>query len=214
VIPALIVALLTAAAYLSGTPAVRPPSPVTLGPVRIMPLGDSITFGFRSTDGTGYRGPLDRLLTRPHVWVGSLTDPHGMHHEGHGGWTIDGLAAQARTWTTAAQPGIVLLEAGTNDVRAGDSSATMLTEMCQLVAAVRAGSPRAVIWIALIPDLPAETAAHRAQLRAFNAGLDGLGLRTVDMYAAVGADDLVDGIHPGDGGYIKMAGVWAGALAA
>lgn len=215
-IPALLAAITIAASFVTGgTPAVRPTRPVQLGPVRIMGLGDSITYGLRSTDGSGYRGPLDKLYARPHAWVGSLVDPTGRRHEGHGGWTADQLAEQAKLWTAAARPDIVLLEAGTNDVRAGDSAATVLADMRRLVDAVRAGAgPYAAIYVATIPDLPAETAAHRAELRAFNAGLPSLGLRVVDMYAVVQAGDLsADGIHPADSGYAKMARAWAGVLA-
>lgn len=210
----LIAALLIAAQFLSGGPIVRPTQPVTPGPMRIMPLGDSITEGFRSTDGTGYRGPLDRALTRSHVFVGSLTDPKGLPHEGHGGKRLDELAAQAQAWTAAAKPTVVLIEGGTNDVRLGDNGSTMLADLTRLVAAVRAAAPGVTCYIATIPDLPAETAAKREQLRNFNLSFYQLGCRVVDMYSVLGPGDYdKDQIHPNDSGYGKMAAAYAKALA-
>jgi len=211
---AILAALAIAAQFLVGGPIVRPTQPVTIGPVRVMGFGDSITYGTWSTTGSGYRGPLDALWARPHVWVGSLVDPTGRRHEGHGGYTIDQLLPQAQAWTKAAAPGIVLLEAGTNDVRAGDTAVNMLAELKQLVDAVRAAAgPYARIYVATIPDLPAETAARREQLRAFNLGIPSLGQWVVDINAVLLPGDLGDGIHPNDGGYAKMAAVYAKVLA-
>ena len=69
--------------------------------LQIMPLGDSITFGFNGTNA-GYRGPLYNLLTKSGhklVYVGSsvegaittVTDPLPVdqrHNEGHSSYTI------------------------------------------------------------------------------------------------------------------------------
>lgn len=213
-IQALLAVVVSVVAFLGGAPSpVRPAQPVTVGPMRIMPLGDSITEGFRSSDGTGYRGPLDRQLTRPHVFVGSLTDARGMHHEGHGGWTLDQLAAQAQAWTAAAKPGVVLIQGGTNDIRAGDNGSTALADLTRLVAAVRAAAPNAWCLIATIPDLPAETAAKRQTIRDFNLSFYQLGCRVVDVGGVLTAADYnADKIHPNDGGYAKMAKAWAAVL--
>ena len=67
------------------------------GSVRIMPLGDSITFGVGGVGGFGgYRGTLYSKLVNQGYSVnfvgtqtansGSIPDPN---HEGHGGWRID-----------------------------------------------------------------------------------------------------------------------------
>jgi lysophospholipase L1-like esterase len=81
----------------------------TRAPYRILPLGDSITYGVSTRTPTGsvpggYRQPLDSLLGKehvPHAFVGSMTansgpvlDARGQgHHEGHPGYRIDQVAA-------------------------------------------------------------------------------------------------------------------------
>jgi GDSL-like Lipase/Acylhydrolase family len=73
--------------------------------IAIMPLGDSITFGFNGTNA-GYRGPLYNLLkgSLPHVmYVGSSVEgtvttttnalpADQRHNEGHGSYTIADIA--------------------------------------------------------------------------------------------------------------------------
>lgn len=49
----------------------------TADPIRILPLGDSITWGWGAENQYGYRGPLGNLLTAngiDHEFVGSFTD--------------------------------------------------------------------------------------------------------------------------------------------
>ena len=77
-----------------GTPASAAPTT----PLRVMPLGDSITWGVGSSTGNGYRGPLwNRLAADGHpldfvgtVRGGSMSDPD---NEGHSGYRIDQIAA-------------------------------------------------------------------------------------------------------------------------
>jgi alpha-glucuronidase len=67
--------------------------------LKILPLGDSITFGYPGSNG-GYRGPLYELLApvaSNFAFVGSSTEKWGVttlparqwHHEGHGSYAID-----------------------------------------------------------------------------------------------------------------------------
>ncbi len=69
--------------------------------LQIMPLGDSITFGYPGANG-GYRGPLHDLLApvaRGFVFVGSSTDNWAVttlperqrRHEGHGSYGIEDI---------------------------------------------------------------------------------------------------------------------------
>jgi len=63
-------------------------------PIRILPLGDSITYGYPVSGG--YRLPLYQLLTNGGYnvdFTGTQTDNGAPdlpdpHHEGHPGWTI------------------------------------------------------------------------------------------------------------------------------
>src|SRR5688500_15993420 len=81
-------------------PAQTPP------PVRIMPLGDSITFGAGGTANLGgYRGPLYTLLTNAGYnvdFVGTQTGNSSgvpdQDHQGHSGWRIDELDSNIAGW--------------------------------------------------------------------------------------------------------------------
>ena len=68
--------------------------------IRIMPLGDSITWGTGSSDQTGYRRSLFLSLTGagyPVDFVGSrsngIPNDFDKFHEGHGGFRDDQVAA-------------------------------------------------------------------------------------------------------------------------
>lgn len=113
---------------------------------RIMPLGDSITWGGPGEsnscpDHAGYRKPLydslssagykfDFVGTMPSGKTKGLRDPD---HEGHGAWRADQLAAgggisdddcirggKLADWLGQTRPDVVLLHAGTNDLNAND----------------------------------------------------------------------------------------------
>src|SRR5690242_19344551 len=92
-------AALPAAAATTTTTGVRTVAvpAATATPLRLMPLGDSITWGYASPSGNGYRGYLyNDLAGEGHSsdFVGSLrngtmSDPD---NEGHSGWRIDQVA--------------------------------------------------------------------------------------------------------------------------
>ncbi len=96
--------------------------------LKVMPLGDSLTAGGYNQDGQwkvggGYRVELDSILKAAgldFVFVGSLHDgpPDFVNnaHEGHSGWRIEQLTAPVGGWLTVANPDLILLMVGTNDV--------------------------------------------------------------------------------------------------
>src|SRR4030042_5946806 len=100
-------------------------------PVRIMPLGDSITYGMHSDETrppeliTGYRQPLDLLLLNAGYYVdfvgsmhtGELAAPlFDYEHEGHGGWRDDQVANNVYQWLTDHPADVILLHIGTNNL--------------------------------------------------------------------------------------------------
>lgn len=115
-------------------------------PMRIWPLGDSITFGFSAPQPTpgGYRTALDQLLGEAgiaHHFVGNwlanssvtLDAQDQARHDGHNGYRVDqvrsdldGLADGSSDlggrWLTrpgaagALNPDVVLIHLGTNDI--------------------------------------------------------------------------------------------------
>lgn len=90
-------------------------------PLRIMPLGASITYGWLSTDGNGYREDLLGLLHRGGntavTYVGSRANGTMTNNavEGWPGYRIDQVYAKAAVSVPRDQPNVVLLNVGTND---------------------------------------------------------------------------------------------------
>ena len=136
--------------------------------VRILPLGDSITYGSRSSRA-GYRQPLYDLLVdagyRPD-FVGTLQTSEGTpvtdpDHEGHRGWVIaragnpdrcgqmpdgyDGIYEHVEAWLDqVANPHFILLHIGTNDLL-GDDFAHAKDRLALLVD--RLVSLRPAAWV-------------------------------------------------------------------
>lgn len=208
---AIVLATVSLSGYRPADPACCSPRPAVVY-TRIMPMGDSITLGLSSTSGNGYRGYLRDLISTRYDQVGSLGTPPLMH-EGHSGWTIDQLAANARGWVQAAHPAIVLLDAGTNDDGHNQTGAQMLASMGHLLDEIYAGGVSIVV-VAQITITPYNNAWQQQQERDFNAGLPALAAtkghtKVVDM---TGVHISSDRVHPDDAGYLTMAQVWRTVL--
>lgn len=111
--------------------------------LRIMPLGDSITYGSGSTATAGYRGPLWTALKDAGYavdYVGTQTgnQPTGIDgfdpdHEGYPGWRVShatkGLLEQMDdVFATVRDPHVILLLVGTNDTGDGQQHEQHLME--------------------------------------------------------------------------------------
>jgi lysophospholipase L1-like esterase len=145
--------------------------------LRVLPLGDSITFGCGSdaappdwyacctSSSGGYRAPLWASLNGSAINASVLmvgTQSQGPSwvpveqraHEGHPGWTSSMIKGLQSTWV-ALKPDVVLLMAGTNDVAQGHSNATMAADLDGLLGALRSSLPAAQIFVSSILWLPA-----------------------------------------------------------
>jgi len=192
------------------------------GGVRVMPLGDSITDGFNVPGG--YRIELWQKFVAGGYkidFVGSqFNGPASLgdhDHEGHSGWTIAQIDANVVNWLRATTPRTVLLHIGTNDMFSQSAGAPQ--RLSTLIDRITGTAPDAEVFVASIIPLNGAD----SQVRTYNAAIPGIvqskvnaGKRVhfVDMYPALGAADLADGVHPNAGGYAKMATVWFNALRA
>src|SRR4051794_30404103 len=84
---------------------------------KIMPLGDSITYGVGTPGLDSYRTDLYRRLTNAGLnvdFVGSQTSGTGTdrNNEGHPGWTITQISANIDRWLDAYEPDVILLHIG------------------------------------------------------------------------------------------------------
>ncbi|AEO66483.1 224bdb96-83a3-44c9-bdfb-3b65f83e50f8 [Thermothielavioides terrestris] len=200
-------------------------------PLRVMPLGASITYGQASTDGNGYREDLRAQLVaagNPVNMVGSRQ--HGKMRdndvEGWPGFRIEQVRAKALASASVPKwkPNVVLINAGTNDAAQNFSVGTAGARMERLIRDVLAASPRAVIVLStlLVNKKPATEVNVLAINRQYGdiarkLRAEGKHLVLVDMHSDNGPTlaDLSDSTHPNDLGYSKMANIWfAGIVAA
>jgi lysophospholipase L1-like esterase len=200
-------------------------APTVTPVVRVMPLGDSITYGVGSSTTSSYRAELWRRVAEQNgygidfvgsVKTGVLPD---QDNEGHSGWTIAQVAAQATAWVQTYQPGIVLLHLGTNDVKDVTRAVGAPERLSALIDQIRAAAPGVVVVVAQI--VPSKNDGVDTRAREFNAQLPaivaskGSSVRLVDLYSPLSrTTDMFDTLHPNDSGFVKMAAGWQPALQA
>jgi lysophospholipase L1-like esterase len=218
------------------------PCPTNGDPCKVMPLGDSITWGAGSTGTKSYRADLfhlslmnDKKLT----FVGSAQDGPDMvdnvafpkHHEGHSGWTIadgggrSGLYEKIQGWLTDAPPHIVTLMIGTNDVDISLDLPNASMRLGLLIDRIIMNAPNALVVVAQM--VPTTDDNENGRVMTYNAAIPGL-VKTradagkhvvmVDMYGAFTKNPnyktelMNDKLHPKDPGYVVMASTWWDAI--
>src|SRR3569833_270196 len=206
-----------------------PPATRRLGggiPLRIMPLGASITYGIASSDGNGYRAYLRGNLTAAGAVVnmvgnqksGKMVDND---NEGWSGYVISEVHAKAKVSLPKWKPNIVLINLGTNDASKNVDISAAGSRMLSLLQEVWADSPGATVVLStLLVNSNANTSKNvdiiNKQYVALVSQLrqQGEKILLADMHSAEGPhlDELADGTHPTDYGYSKMAVLWAKAI--
>ncbi|MEW2115199.1 ricin-type beta-trefoil lectin domain protein [Streptomyces sp. NPDC005474] len=210
-----LITLLTAGLGMTAA-GVAPASAASNTPLRVMPLGDSITWGVGSSTGNGYRAPLwDELAADGHpldfvgtLRGGSMSDPD---NQGHQGYRIHQIAELADASLTRYRPNVVTLMIGTNDLAGSYEVSTASARLKSLVNQITADVPDATV---LVASLVVSTSGSEEQYRAaYNQAIPqivseaqaaGKHVGYVDMGSLTTAD-LSDALHPNDSGYQKMA---------
>ena len=210
--------------------AAQPPA----APIRVMPLGDSITDSYKGRPS--YRWPLwgDLFMGGYAVdFVGSRYGHQGQavgydfdqDHEGHSGWRADQVLPYVEDWARAAQPDVVLLHLGTNDVfqSGGDdargyvdttTNAQTARELGQIIDKLRLVNPRVKIILAKIIGaykykLQTEDLNNRIAALAEQKTTSSSYVYLVDQWEGFDpATDTYDGLHPNEAGERKMADRW------
>ena len=195
-------------------------------PITVMPLGDSITQG--SAQQNSYRRALWQLIqanTYNVDFVGSLNTNFSspppnpdfdLDHEGHWGLRADEVLALLPTAAATYQPQIALIHLGTNDIFQGQSVASTINELSQIIDVLRGARPDVVILLAqIIPN-------QYSDVVPFNNALPALAAQKttaqspvllVDQFTGFNlVADTYDGVHPNNTGESKLATHWFIAL--
>ena len=193
--------------------------------LKIMPLGDSITYGDGIVDYGGYRNLLSALLQKDGYlfdFVGSQKSGEDVlqdaDNEGHPGWRIHNIkeGIDSEGWLETYQPDLILLHIGSNDLRYGnpvyatenlsallDDILTRLPETHVIVAKIirtRWGSD--VKHLSYNNSIP-----HIAESK-------GPRVSVVNMQDVPSKGDFTTLYHPSPRGYDKMAHAWESAILA
>jgi lysophospholipase L1-like esterase len=195
--------------------------------LRIMPLGASITYGVGSSDGNGYRAALRTLLNddgNPVDYVGSRANGTMCDNEVEGwpGYRISDVLEKAELSVPKTLPNLILINAGTNDCAApaqGEDPAQAGERMLAMLEYLWSASPRGTIVLSTLLVNEASDECIRGINDQFRTLVEEQQARSkkvalADMRGPAGPvlADLVDGTHPGDEGFKKMADVWFAAI--
>lgn len=198
-------------------------------PLRIMPLGDSIT---ESGPGdASYRYYLWKFLQEQGIavdFVGSMTGVRGgaprykdfdQQHEGHTGWRTDQVRDRVAAWSAAARPDLVLIHLGTNDLWQGQTVGDTARRIGEVIDELRRVTPGIHVLLAQIipsPLAPLRNIAalnHALVATARDRSTPASPVMLVDLATGFDPGTMTsDGVHPNDRGERWMAECWGAAL--
>lgn len=209
-------------------------------PVRIVPIGDSITQGGRAgRPEFSYRYPLFYEMAEagyPVEYVGSLQSglnaefiwpdrdglPFDRRHEGHYGWKTADVLHHLPEWMSAwnAVPDIALIHLGTNDQGAPNFEEAITRPLEQIVALLRAKNRHVVVCIGHLNFNGGAALTIRPLVDAMARRLSTKDSPVVTVAHYEGwhekpdepGSDTFDWAHPNEQGQKKMAERWFGAM--
>ncbi len=210
---------------------INPATIAHAAPIKIMPLGDSIT----GNPGCWRAILWNRLQTAGYTnidFVGTLNNATECgvtfdgDNEGHGGYLATNIASQNQLppWLAATNPDVVLIQLGTNDVWNNIAPATILAAFSTLIDQMRANNPNVRVIVAQItPMNPTGCADCPQRVINFNAAIPAWAsgkstsqspVTVVDLWTGFDvAADTTDGVHPNSAtGFPKVASAWYPAV--
>ncbi|WP_019875811.1 GDSL-type esterase/lipase family protein [Sporichthya polymorpha] len=221
-----LLAAVTAFGALTVGPATINAAPARAGnqPVRLLLTGDSITHGSHGDYTWRYRLAQEfRLQAKPFDFVGSWTSPYkpiefaaaayadpafDQDHFSRAGWQLREMVGAIGAEVGRHQPDVIVLEAGINDLRHGQTADQIESSLRAWVKQVRAA--KRDVRIVISPLLPADRVADRDRINAgvadYNARLPRLATRLSTRRSPVTvartnqgwspAEHTWDGLHP------------------
>ena len=154
-------------------------------------------------------------------------------HEGHWGWRCDqildgsGSSANCRGsgslagWLTNYTPDIVLAHLGTNDIYQGQSIASTILDIKQVINTLRTDNPNVIILLAQLT--PTVSPVFNPLITQMNAEIPSIAVDLADPDSPIyivdqntgfnPVTDTWDGVHPNEIGEEKMAEKWRIAIA-
>jgi len=205
-------------------------NPCKASPCVVLPLGDSITHGFGSSDDSGYRAPLFKLAvaaSQKVTFIGSLSNGPGTvssqtfpkMHEGHDGISVTGITGYVppqKAFPTT--PHVVLLHIGTNDMTSNANPTTTANQLDTLVTNIVQAAPDALVVVAKIVPLGYSNTNYDQYIAKIPDVVQSHASKNehvvlVDMSKLPGSDIRGNGdVHPTDKGYADMADLWYGVI--
>ncbi|EKJ72016.1 hypothetical protein NXS19_011296 [Fusarium pseudograminearum] len=191
-----------------------------------MPLGGSITYGVGSSYGNGYRKFLqDMLLSNGYQVriVGSRKSGsmENNDNEGWRGYRLDQIEIKARRSVATLGPDVFTINAGSNDCLQDYQLDIFGKRMGNTLEYLWEASPLSTVILSTLL-INADEQVNSRVLRVNGQIRDLVSLKAAEQRRIVLADmnstegpqldDLVDGIHPKDEGYKKMADIWFNAI--
>ncbi len=196
-------------------PAAAVAAPAATCPLKVMPIGDSLTYGVGSLAGPGYRHTLNfraNAVNLQIAWVGRQTSP-APNHEGNRGYSILELTAELDAMFNANMPDVVILMAGSASINEGYASLSadqLLAQLNTLLDAIYTRNPGVYVILASIPPITRDPPKKGELARDYSALI-----RTVtrsrlyyaEVYNIINTTtDMADGLHLNDSGYTKVGG--------
>ncbi|MGA7758602.1 MAG: GDSL-type esterase/lipase family protein [Ilumatobacteraceae bacterium] len=152
---------------------------------------------------------LGDSITAEADW-GRLLPDQPLVNEGHPGFTTEQLIAVAER-VAAADPAVVVVLTGTNDIRDGHPPSWTRAHLDELIDRLERGSKTTIILQTILPRADAPTAVQRANVEIRDLAAT-RGLRLLDLYGpfddgtgALRGRETYDGLHLTVEGYERWA---------